>query len=142
MLDWFAPTGKPVLILLSKTDKLTRQQANRTLRKVNDWLAQFYPRSAAQLFSSATHSWSKPKRLWLNGLSADRNLISNLKNKKPPAKGEQNRGRNALIRIKAPAQGGEAGDEKISSTNEITSPAHKFPSRLKKNYFTINYLLL
>ncbi|HVS26860.1 MAG TPA: ribosome biogenesis GTP-binding protein YihA/YsxC [Burkholderiales bacterium] len=56
MLDWFAPTGKPVLILLSKADKLTRQQANRTLRKVNDLLAQFYPCSTAQLFSSATHT--------------------------------------------------------------------------------------
>lgn len=56
MLDWLAPTGKPVLILLSKADKLTRQQANRTLRKVNDLLAQFYPCSTAQLFSSATHA--------------------------------------------------------------------------------------
>ena len=30
MLDWFSPTGKPVHILLTKSDKLSRQQAQKT----------------------------------------------------------------------------------------------------------------
>ena len=30
LLDWFAPTGKPVLVLLTKADKLTRQHAAPT----------------------------------------------------------------------------------------------------------------
>ena len=33
MLDWFAVTGKPVHILLTKVDKLKRQQANNTMRE-------------------------------------------------------------------------------------------------------------
>jgi len=31
LLDWFAPTGKPVHILLTKADKLNKQEQNRTL---------------------------------------------------------------------------------------------------------------
>jgi GTP-binding protein len=34
LLDWFAPTGKPVLVLLTKADKLTRQQAVAQLEAV------------------------------------------------------------------------------------------------------------
>lgn len=32
MIEWFAPTGKPVHVLLTKCDKLTRQQCVTTLR--------------------------------------------------------------------------------------------------------------
>ncbi|MGH8752246.1 MAG: ribosome biogenesis GTP-binding protein YihA/YsxC [Burkholderiales bacterium] len=52
MLDWFKPTEKPVLILLSKSDKLTKQEARRTLSEVNHLLAKFHPHCSAQLFSS------------------------------------------------------------------------------------------
>lgn len=52
MLDWFAPTGKPVHILLTKSDKLSRQQATLTLREVNTFLGEHYPHCSAQLFSS------------------------------------------------------------------------------------------
>ena len=52
MLDWFAPTGKPVHILLTKADKLSRQQATQTLNQVKSYLAEHVPRSSAQLFSS------------------------------------------------------------------------------------------
>jgi GTP-binding protein len=38
LLDWFAPTGKPVLVLLTKADKLTRQQAAAQLRTVRNSL--------------------------------------------------------------------------------------------------------
>src|SRR4030065_2567562 len=31
MLDWFMPTGKPVHILLTTSDKLSRQQSSKTL---------------------------------------------------------------------------------------------------------------
>jgi GTP-binding protein len=40
LLDWFAPTGKPVLVLLTKADKLTRQQAARQLQIVRNSLNQ------------------------------------------------------------------------------------------------------
>jgi len=54
MLDWFLPTGKPVHVLLSKADKLNRQQANNALRNVAEFLAKFYPKCTVQLFSSVS----------------------------------------------------------------------------------------
>jgi len=56
MLGWFAPTGKPVHILLTKADKLSRQQATQTLNHVRLHLAQHYPHCSAQLFSSLKKS--------------------------------------------------------------------------------------
>ena len=52
MLDWFAPTGKPVHILLTKADKLSRQQAILTLNRVKSYLAEHFPHCTVQLFSS------------------------------------------------------------------------------------------
>ena len=52
MLDWFAPTGKPVHILLTKSDKLSRQQATLTLNRVKSHAAEHFPHCSAQLFSS------------------------------------------------------------------------------------------
>jgi GTP-binding protein len=52
MLDWFAPTGKPVHILLTKSDKLSRQESTKTLREVKEFLAEHFPHCTVQLFSS------------------------------------------------------------------------------------------
>ena len=52
MLDWFAPTAKPVHVLLTKSDKLSRQQATMTLNRVKEHLAEHFPFCSAQLFSS------------------------------------------------------------------------------------------
>lgn len=52
MLNWFLPTGKPVHVLLSKADKLGKQQAAATLRAVRAELGRSYPNCTAQLFSS------------------------------------------------------------------------------------------
>ena len=52
MLDWFQPTGKPVHILLTKSDKLSRQQTALTLNKVKAYLADNYPQCSVQIFSS------------------------------------------------------------------------------------------
>jgi GTP-binding protein len=52
MLDWFAPTGKPVHVLLTKSDKLSRQDSTLTLRRVKSALAERYPNCTVQLFSS------------------------------------------------------------------------------------------
>lgn len=51
MLDWFAPTGKPVHILLSKADKLSNSEKALTLRKVKQALAE-QAGVSVQLFSS------------------------------------------------------------------------------------------
>ncbi|MDR2637397.1 MAG: ribosome biogenesis GTP-binding protein YihA/YsxC [Zoogloeaceae bacterium] len=52
MLNWFAPTGRPIHILLSKADKLSRQAQNATLAKVRAALAPLGEQCSAQLFSS------------------------------------------------------------------------------------------
>jgi GTP-binding protein len=52
MLEWFAPTGKPVHILLTKSDKLSRQQATQTLNHVKSELEGNFPNCSVQLFSS------------------------------------------------------------------------------------------
>ena len=52
MLEWFAPTGKPIHVLLSKADKLTRQEQVLVQREVGEWLARLGDRCTVQLFSS------------------------------------------------------------------------------------------
>ena len=52
MLNWFAITGKPVHVLLSKSDKLTRQAGLKTLREVQRRLREFADNYTVQLFSS------------------------------------------------------------------------------------------
>lgn len=52
MLDYFTPTGRPVHVLLSKADKLSRQEQTLTLRKVKAELAQYGDAVSVQLFSS------------------------------------------------------------------------------------------
>ena len=53
MLNWFASTGKPVHVLLSKSDKLSRQEAQKTLRAVQARLREYADNYTAQLFSSS-----------------------------------------------------------------------------------------
>lgn len=54
MLDWFTPTGKPVHVLLTKADKLTREQAGKILQIVLESLRETYPQCSVQLFSSTS----------------------------------------------------------------------------------------
>ena len=52
MLDWFAQTGKPIHILLSKADKLTRQEQAVAMRNVREAMAEIGDSCSLQLFSS------------------------------------------------------------------------------------------
>ena len=54
MLDWFGITGRPVHVLMTKADKLTRQGAQRQLGETAEALAHTYPATTVQLFSSVT----------------------------------------------------------------------------------------
>jgi GTP-binding protein len=56
MLEWFATTGKPMHILLTKSDKLSRQQAMQALRDVKLFLSGHFPHCSVQLFSSLKKS--------------------------------------------------------------------------------------
>lgn len=52
MIDWFVSTGRPIHCLLTKSDKLTRQQQAATLRETREALADFAGQVSVQLFSS------------------------------------------------------------------------------------------
>ncbi len=52
MLAWFAPTGKPIHVLLSKADKLTRDEQARSLGQVQAALNDLGGNCSVQLFSS------------------------------------------------------------------------------------------
>lgn len=82
MLGWFRPTGKPVHVLLTKADKLSRSEAAKTLKKVAGDLDKLYPGATIQLFSSPKHQ----------GIEEAENILMKWlgeeDNKKPPVKGE------------------------------------------------------
>lgn len=52
LLDWFLPSGRPVHVLLSKADKLSRGQALPVLRKARSHLQAWGDQVSVQLFSS------------------------------------------------------------------------------------------
>jgi len=52
MLDWFCPSGRPVHVLLTKSDKLSRNAANQTLLAVKKELNSLWGNCTIQLFSS------------------------------------------------------------------------------------------
>lgn len=57
MLDWFAPQKKPIHVLLTKSDKVSKDKSLRTLNKINNelkekWGKKFSVECSAQLFSS------------------------------------------------------------------------------------------
>ena len=84
MLNWFATTGKPVHVLLSKSDKLSRQEAQKTLRTVQARLREYADNYTAQLFSSSKKQGMEEAEevigAWLG--------IGRESTKKPPVKGE------------------------------------------------------
>jgi GTP-binding protein len=52
MIGWFTPTGRPIHCLLTKSDKLTKQEQTRTLKETRQALAEFGDQVSVQLFSS------------------------------------------------------------------------------------------
>jgi GTP-binding protein len=112
LLAWVAPRRLPIHILLTKADKLSRGQALNRLHAVEKALQQESADCTVQLFSSLAGSGVETARdrigSWL-GLPTGEE--SGPQNKNPRLKGSKAGGKNALIGIKAPAQGGEAGDD-------------------------------
>jgi GTP-binding protein len=53
LMEWFAPTGKPLHVLLAKADKLTRAKALEALREVEQVLHADFSGYTAQLFSGS-----------------------------------------------------------------------------------------
>jgi GTP-binding protein len=81
LLDWLFPSGRNVHVLLSKSDKLSAQAAQRTLAQVRRDLAQAYPGASAQLFSSLKRTGTAEAQACIEAWAA-------AKKQEAPAKGD------------------------------------------------------
>lgn len=93
MLEWFALTKKPVHILLSKADKLSRSKAVETLRYVSSYLATHQITGSVQIFSSMTSEGKDEAILllknWLESAEQALQITSTESGqKKTPVKGD------------------------------------------------------
>lgn len=83
MLDWFCQSGKPVHVLLTKSDKLSRGESSQTLLKVRNMLNESWRNCTVQLFSSSkklgVDEAEKIIGAWLfnDDSDADKNQIPN-----------------------------------------------------------------
>jgi GTP-binding protein len=69
MLEWFAPTGKPIHCLLTKVDKLNRNEATNALRQAQATLAS-YEDEDGQRFPFTVQLFSSLKRIGLDEADA------------------------------------------------------------------------
>ena len=110
MIGWFATTGKPIHCLLTKADKLTRQEQAKALAAARRLASAEFPHVGItmQLFSSLRKTGIEEAEqvigAWLAG-----------KEKGSSAKGEKAEDPNASISTEAPAQGGKAGEDSSPS---------------------------
>lgn len=87
LIDWFRPTGRPIHILLSKADKLSRQEQTKALRSVKAEVATWGDAElySAQLFSSLKKTGvEEAERVLAKWLEIE---IKPKENKGPPDKG-------------------------------------------------------
>jgi GTP-binding protein len=86
LLEWLRPRELPCLVLLTKSDKLSRAERNRLLVRVRGELAEAGFAAQARLFSSATRCGVEEARALLEGWLRDSG--PGARNKSPPAKGK------------------------------------------------------
>ena len=87
LIDWFRPTGRPIHILLSKADKLSRQEQTKVLRAVKGEIALWGDADlySVQLFSSLKKTGiEEAERVLATWLNMD---VGVQENKGPPDKG-------------------------------------------------------
>ncbi len=87
LIDWFRPTGRPIHVLLSKADKLSRQEQTKALRSVKAELATWGDAElySVQLFSSLKKTGVEEAEAVLAGwLGIEKKMPEN---KRPPDKG-------------------------------------------------------
>jgi len=80
LLAWLREAGRPAHVLLTKSDKLSKQAARATLARVRARLAELVPGATVQLFSSLKREGVDEAAEALSRLAAAKN--------KAPAKGE------------------------------------------------------
>jgi GTP-binding protein len=87
LIDWFRPTGRPIHVMLSKADKLSRQEQTKTLRSVKAELATWGDAAlySVQLFSSLKKTGvDEAEAVLAAWLGMERKMPEN---KRPPDKG-------------------------------------------------------
>ena len=82
LIDWFRPTGRPIHILLSKADKVSRQEQTKILRSVKAELATW---GGAELYS--VQLFSSLKKIGVDEAEGVLAGWLGLENKRPPDKG-------------------------------------------------------
>jgi GTP-binding protein len=82
LLEWLEPSGTPLHVLLTKADKLGKQQAAKTLQEVAARLAHDHRNCSVQLFSSTRKIGIVEAANQIHAWLGDGT------NKKPPVKGE------------------------------------------------------
>jgi len=87
LIDWFRPTGRPIHVLLSKADKLSRQEQTKALRSVKAEMATWGDAGlySVQLFSSLKKTGVEEAETVLAGWLGIEKKIP--ENKRPPDKG-------------------------------------------------------
>ncbi|MFZ1446148.1 MAG: ribosome biogenesis GTP-binding protein YihA/YsxC [Candidatus Dechloromonas phosphoritropha] len=87
LIDWFRPTGRPIHILLSKADKLSRQEQITVLRAVKADLATWGDAGlySVQLFSSLKRTGVEEAEALLGAWLGIEGKVQ--ENKRPPEKG-------------------------------------------------------
>ncbi len=87
LIDWFRPTGRPIHILLSKADKLSRQEQTKTLKSVRAEIATWGDAAlySVQLFSSLKKTGVEEAETVLAGWLGMEKPVK--ENKGPPDKG-------------------------------------------------------
>jgi GTP-binding protein len=110
MIQWFGSTGKPIHCLLTKADKLTRQEQAKTLAAARRLASADFSGVpiSMQLFSSLKKTgMDEVERIvgkWLGVADAEEENGS-------PAKGEKAGDPNTSMSTEVPAQGGKAGED-------------------------------
>ena len=80
LLEWLRSAGRRAHVLLTKSDKLSKQAAQATLARVRRELAATFPQASVQLFSSLKREGIEEAASVLARLAIGKN--------KAPAKGE------------------------------------------------------
>ncbi|MEI7916668.1 MAG: ribosome biogenesis GTP-binding protein YihA/YsxC [Methylophilaceae bacterium] len=76
MLDWFSPSNKPIHVLLTKSDKLSRNAASQTLQTVKKELQSTWGNCTIQLFSSLKKQGVEEAETIINGWFNNTPLVS------------------------------------------------------------------
>jgi GTP-binding protein len=99
MINWFAQTGKPIHVLLSKADKLTRNEQASAVREVKAALAGLGERCSVQLFSSLKRAGIEEAESVLGrwmGIAPDEGVERAAAKPEIPGKAARPRKRNAV----------------------------------------------